>query len=107
MLRNCEDKNELKIDTQASRIIAKFGGARRLASILASIGKPRDPSSIYKWAYPKEKDGTGGLIPTSAWPDIISAARYDGVVLTLEDLDPRPKLPKPVKPSPDEADLFE
>lgn len=80
--------------TQAERVLKKFGGARRLSAILLVVGKPRDPSCIYRWTYPKEKGGTGGLIPTSVWPDLILAAKYDGVLLESELTDPRTFAPK-------------
>jgi hypothetical protein len=77
--------------SQAERVIAKFGGARDLARAFQAINKPKDPSTIFKWTYPKSKGGTGGLIPTRVWPDVMAAARYSGVFITIEDLDPRPK----------------
>lgn len=83
--------------TQAERIIHKFGGARELARLFAACGCPRDPATIYKWTYnsgPNRKDGTNGLIPTQAWPDLFRVARYSGVMITAEDMDPRPTLVK-------------
>lgn len=75
--------------TQARRIFDKFGGELRLVSALQAIGKPRNKCSIYKWDYPRHKGGTGGLIPTRAWPDIFAAARHEGILITSEDMDPR------------------
>ncbi len=77
--------------TQAERVIRKFGGVRRLASVLKAIGKPKNPASIYRWTYPQYLGGTGGLIPTAAWPDILAAARADGIVISSEEMDPRPE----------------
>lgn len=76
--------------SQAERIIAKFGGARRLAIILkqADESQALNPSSIYRWTYPKEKGGTGGVVPTAALPLLIKAARLEGIFLTPEDLYP-------------------
>lgn len=80
---------------QAQRIIKKFGNARRLARLLKAIGYNYNPSSIYKWTYPRSpvngRGGTGGIIPADAWPAIKKAAVYDGVVLTLEDIEPKEK----------------
>lgn len=73
--------------TQAERIIARFGGARRLMHALNRVGRPRNAASIYKWLYPYPK-GRGGLVPTSAWRDIMEAARHEGIVLTAEDITP-------------------
>lgn len=79
--------------TQAQRVIAKFGGARQLAQALSrlELGKRRDAANVYRWTYPKSKGGTGGLIPSSAMADVLEAARLDGVLLTAEDIDPRPR----------------
>lgn len=76
-------------DSQAFRIIQKFGGVKPLARLLERIGRPRDPCSMYKWLYPAPK-GRGGLIPLNALNDIMYAARVEGVVITSEDLDYRP-----------------
>lgn len=90
---NQVEKTEPRELTQAERIVKKFGGARRLSSILLLVGKPRDPANIYRWTYSKERGGTGGLIPTSAWPDIIRAAKYDGILIDAELTDPRSFVP--------------
>jgi len=78
---------------QAQRIIKKFGNARRLCRVLRLVGCDYDPSSIYKWTYDRSavngQGGTGGVIPAQAWPWILKAAAYDGVMLTKEDMDPR------------------
>lgn len=77
--------------TQADRVIRRFGGPRALRNALASTGNPkhyRDLASIYRWRYPKPS-GTGGRVPSNAWPGIHAAARLEGIHLTSEDLDPR------------------
>lgn len=71
--------------TQAERVIAKFGSAYRLARLLN-----KDPAAVYRWTYPKNRGGTGGLVPASAMQHILRVARLEGVLLTPEDLDPRP-----------------
>lgn len=80
--------------TQAERILKKFGGARRLAEILTLTGKMKTPSTIYRWTYSREKGGTGGLVPTSAWPDILVAARYAGIVLEDDLISPATFVPR-------------
>lgn len=75
--------------SQAARIINKFGGAVRLARILAEIGKPKSVETIYRWTYPRSRSGTDGYIPATVWPDLIQAARAEGLLLTSEDFDPR------------------
>lgn len=85
-------KEQLENASQADRVVWKFGGPIRLSLILKAIGRPKDPSSIHRWMYPKEEGGSGGIIPGRAWPDLFMAARAEGVLLTSEDLDPREKL---------------
>lgn len=79
--------------SQAEAIIRRFGGPRDLARALAKVGAPRDPSTIYRWTYPRSQGGTGGLIPTSAIKDIKRAAMITGVVLRPEDWDPPLEFP--------------
>lgn len=77
-------------DTQAGRVIAKFGGVRKLALAL-KIADPyyaRTPSSIYRWVYPKSRGGTGGVIPTDALIVVLKAARIEGIVIGPDDLYP-------------------
>lgn len=78
--------------TQAERIIAKFGNARRLSQAMDRVakigGNPnryRSPAVVYRWTYPKERGGTGGKIPSSAMDDVMAAARLEGIILTAED----------------------
>lgn len=77
--------------SQAERVIARFGNARRLARIMAAAGEPRHYSQIYRWTYPKERGGCDGVVPSSAWRAIRAAARLDGVLLREEDFDARPR----------------
>jgi hypothetical protein len=81
---------ELIPDSQAHRVIAKFGRPRDLCRALALAGADiRDPSVVYRWTYEKPV-GTGGLIPNTAIPSILKAARLQGILLTDEDLRLRP-----------------
>lgn len=74
---------------QAENVIRKFGGARELARVLKDMGGDYwNPSTIYRWTYPIDAGGTGGEIPTRAIKTIVRAARYAGIMLTLEDLYP-------------------
>lgn len=75
--------------TQAERILGLFGGASRLHRILRGLGRGKNVATYYKWTYPKEKGGCGGQIPTQCWPDILLAARVEGIHITSEDMDPR------------------
>jgi hypothetical protein len=81
---------ELIPDSQAHRVIAKFGRPRDLCRALALAGEEvRDPSVVYRWTYERPM-GTGGLIPNAAIPAILKAARLQGIMLTVDDLRIRP-----------------
>lgn len=45
--------------TVAGRVITKCGGAKEVSK---AIGM-KTTVGVYKWTYPKDKGGTGGLIP--------------------------------------------
>jgi hypothetical protein len=84
-----------KHQTQAERIYAKFGGVPKLHKALANLeaAEPvkwkkatRAISAIYRWNLPKEHGGTGGMVPNSAVPAILAAAKLDGLVVTADDL---------------------
>jgi hypothetical protein len=75
--------------SQALRVIHKFGGVRNLAIALSNVGKRYNPSSIYRWTYPRSEGGAGGVIPTKALPDVHLAARLEGILLDNSDFDPR------------------
>lgn len=66
--------------SQAAKIIGKFGGARQLARLLN-----KNASAVYKWDYPLEKGGTGGFVPSSAITSVKEAAELAGVELTAAD----------------------
>lgn len=68
---------------QASRIIRKFGGARRLARLLGY-----EASRVYKWTYSREKGGTNGLVPAAVVPKIQALADLEKVHLTDSDWAP-------------------
>jgi hypothetical protein len=72
--------------TQAERVLRKFGGVRKLARILGLA-----PSTVARWNWPKSKaGGTGGRIPSDKLEKIMSVARAHGVLLTDEDILPKP-----------------
>lgn len=90
-------------ETQAERIIKKFGGVPELRKALQEAGVPRTESAIYRWSYPATRGGSGGVIPSETVHAINQVARTFGVLLTAEDWDPRPRLivvePRPKKRS--------
>lgn len=73
----------------ATRIFQKFGTVKHLCEVLALIGRPRNINSLYKWQYPRWRGGMAGFIPHRAIADVLAAARFDGILITPEELDPR------------------
>lgn len=63
----------------AKSIIAKFG-IQKVSEITR-----KDVSRVYRWMYPKEKGGTGGMIPQSEAPALLAYARANGVAVSAED----------------------
>lgn len=80
---------EDRFESQAERVVKKFGGVAPLLAAFAAIGKPRTRASVYKWTWDPKRGGTGGLIPTRVWPDLLMAARIAGIFITAEDFDAR------------------
>jgi len=58
-------------------IIEQFGGAKALAKAIN-----KDPATVYRWTYAKNKGGTGGLIPSSALHKVRDAA--NSLNITIE-----------------------
>lgn len=69
--------------SQAERVIVKFGDATKLAKLINC-----DPSTVFKWTYTRDKQGSDGIIPSSAMKKVLKAARAEGIYLTPEDLWP-------------------
>lgn len=64
----------------ANTIIAALGGPSAVAS---RIGIHR--TRVSKWKAPKDKGGTGGLIPQRHVPDLVKMGRERGVKLSPAD----------------------
>lgn len=79
---------------QAERIIAKMGGARRLAALLGL-----SPATVYRWRYPVERGGTGGLIPSEYHQPVLDLAAVHTVDLRPEDFFDRPRPARAGEPS--------
>lgn len=65
------------------RIFWKFGGLKRFCTALNASGHKIKLNTLYKWRY------RGGHVPGKIWPAILLAARYEGIYLSSEDIDPR------------------
>ncbi|MDP2495880.1 hypothetical protein Q8W25_17765 [Shimia thalassica] len=67
----------------AKTIIQIFGGEADVARITE-----RSVSRVYCWTYPKEKGGTGGLIPAECQQQLMAYARLNDLPLKPEDFFP-------------------
>lgn len=67
----------------AKSVIAKVG----IDNVARVTGK--HVSRVYRWMYPKDRGGTGGLIPQEAQPAILGFAEDNGIELTERDFFPR------------------
>jgi hypothetical protein len=66
----------------AKSIIAKIG----IEKVAEITGK--HVSRVYRWMYPKERGGTGGLIPQTDAPTILKYARDNSIELSPADFFP-------------------
>lgn len=76
--------------SQAQRVIDKFGGSPEGIKRLAR-GLDCSVHAIYRWTYPTDRGGTGGLVPSRAMQKIVVLAREEGIFLDAEDTDPHPR----------------
>lgn len=68
----------------AARVIEKCGGIERTAEL---VGRHR--SVVNRWLRPKDKGGTGGLVPAEHQQTLIREARLRGIELCPDDFFPR------------------
>lgn len=69
----------------ADQLIKKCGGAQAVAALLGL-----SPTSVYKWKYPVERGGTGGLVPANRQQELLDKARSAGIDLRPDDFFERP-----------------
>lgn len=74
----------------ARRVIEIMGGPSKVAEITK-----RSVTRVRRWAYPKERSGTGGMIPPECQQELLAHAREAGLPLKPEHFFP---------PEPDEAE---
>lgn len=72
--------SEIHLDP-AKSIIAKIGGVDVVASVTG-----KHISRVYRWMYPKERGGTGGLIPQVEAIKLLSHARSNSIDLDAEEI---------------------
>jgi hypothetical protein len=70
----------LRMNNIAEQIIRKMGGVAKLVEITGL-----DKSRIYRWTYPKDRGGTGGLIPAHHQQVILEAAIRNGIDVRPND----------------------
>ncbi len=68
----------------AKTVIAKLGGVEAVCSITG-----KHLSRVYRWMHPKEKGGTGGLIPTSEAPKLLEHAKVNNIKISADDFFPK------------------
>lgn len=71
--------------TQADKVIGKFGSACRLAKLLGC-----EDSTVYRWTYPRANGGSDGMVPPKALRKILELAskQVPPIVITPTDLYP-------------------
>lgn len=67
----------------ASSIIKMCGGFAAVAEMVR-----RDKTRVHRWTYPKDRGGTGGLIPSDCQQELLGAARARGIDLRPEHFFP-------------------
>jgi hypothetical protein len=65
----------------AHTVIARFGGSGPLARRLGL-----DRSAVHRWALPRTRTGTGGLIPSRYHRRLLELAAAEGITLSAVDL---------------------
>ena len=68
----------------AKRVITKLGGPRAVSGMLAM-----STQGVYKWMWPMDKGGTGGLIPHRRQIELMVAAKQRGIILSKDDFFPK------------------
>ena len=65
----------------AQTILNRFGGAGPLSRRLGL-----DRSAVHRWALPKSRGGSGGLVPAKHHLRLLSMAAAEGIALSAADL---------------------
>lgn len=69
--------------TPAERIIAKFGGSKAVAEVIH-----RARQNVERWTKPRDKGGTGGLVPIDHAVELARHAAAAGIPLRLDEFFP-------------------
>lgn len=73
----------------ASTIITKIGGEAVVSEITGTAY-----TAPYRWQHPRERGGTGGLIPQRYHPVLLAYARSKGISLKAEEFLPSMAAPR-------------
>lgn len=65
----------------ASTILTRFGGAGPLSRRLGL-----DRSAVHRWALPRSRGGSDGLVPAKYHQRLLAMATAEGIALTAADL---------------------
>lgn len=86
-IKDSKNRDRPNQGSQAYRIICRFGGIKELHYALGLINKALHIRSYYRWL-----NRPNGTVPVEMLDHIIYVARFVGVLLTEQDLDPRVQL---------------
>jgi hypothetical protein len=64
----------------AARIIHRLGGCAAVAAVVGTA-----VTAPYRWQYPRERGGTGGIIPQRHHRALLAHARANAIALTAAD----------------------
>lgn len=79
----------------ASTIVKALGGPSAVARIVST-----HRVTVHKWMQPREKGGTGGVVPHWHIPALVAHAQRNGVDITEADFALRPQISSDQRPSP-------
>ena len=68
------------MENPAKHVIDKCGGHKAVAEMTGT-----SLTNVYRWTYPKESGGTGGLIPAKYQAPLLTAAKKSGINLLASD----------------------
>lgn len=76
-----KDAKDTKMNINTVKtIITRLGGPRVIADALRIA-----VTTVYRWTYPVERGGTGGIIPIRRMNQIIAYAQKRGIRLSIKD----------------------
>jgi hypothetical protein len=83
LTEHCDDRNSSAMLEPAHNIITICGGFEAVAAMTQ-----RSEVRVRRWTYPKDRGGTGGLIPSDVQQVLMAAARERGIPLRPEHFFP-------------------